>query len=240
MLVLFDIDGTLVVTARAGVRGMNTAFHRLHGRVAALESVPLAGRTDRAIVFDVMGQMGIEPTEPALGALRDAYIEQLRVEITQAAPGHPSMVLPGVAALLDELGGRPEIATGLLTGNFREGAAVKLGHFQLWDRFRFGAFGDDHVDRRALVPVALARAREAGVTVADPADVVIIGDTPLDIDCAKANGARAIGVATGPFDRAALHAAGADLAVDTLEDVAQIIDWLSWRKPVGVEPTLPA
>lgn len=226
MLVLFDIDGTLVVTARAGVRGMNQAFQDLHGREGALDAVAIAGRTDRAIVSDVMRQLGIEATDASVDQLRDAYIAQLRVEIGQPAPGHPSMVLPGVTALLDGLQTRPEAAVGLLTGNFRDGAEVKLGHFGLWQRFPFGAFGDDHVDRRALVPVAISRAREAGVDVADPAEVIIIGDTPLDVDCAKANGARAIGVATGPFDRAALAAAGADLAVDTLEDVNDLLDWM--------------
>lgn len=225
MLVLFDIDGTLVVTGRAGIRGMNRAFEQLYGRREALDGVPIAGRTDRAIVVDVMQRIGVDPNDRAVDALRDAYIGQLRVEILRVVPGHPSMVLPGVTGLLDRLAATEGIATGLLTGNFAGGASVKLGHFSLWTRFRFGAFGDDHTDRRALVPVAVRQARNAGVADADARSVVIVGDTPLDVDCAKAHGARAIGVATGPFDRRSLEAAGADLTVDSLES-PEVIKWL--------------
>ena len=216
-LVLFDIDGTLVQSGRAGVRGMNLAFEQLYGREGALDALPIAGRTDRAIVIDAMRGLGMDPTDAAIAALRDAYIERLRVEITRQVPDHPSRVLPGVGPLLDRLDAEPGVLTALLTGNFHLGAAVKLGHFGLWDRFRFGAFGDDHTDRRALVPVAVQRARDAGYPEPPPDRIVIIGDTPSDVDCAKAYGARAIGVVTGPFDRAALEAAGADLVVDTLE-----------------------
>jgi phosphoglycolate phosphatase len=228
-LVLFDIDGTLVLTGRAGVRGMNLAFGRLHDRDRALDNVPIAGRTDRAIVIDAMRAIGVEPTEDAIAALRDLYIEILGVEIHRPAPGHPSLVLPGVTALLDALDRAPGVVSALLTGNFRRGAAVKLGHFDLWQRFAFGAFGDDHVDRRALVPIAVERAKAAGLAVPPAERIVIIGDTPSDVDCAKAYGGRAIGVATGPFSRAALEDAGADLVVDTLEPAEYIIEWLAGR-----------
>jgi phosphoglycolate phosphatase-like HAD superfamily hydrolase len=204
---------------------MTLAFSRLHGCEGALEHIAIAGRTDRAIVTDAMRAQGIEPTDAAIAALRDAYVESLAAEILTPPAEHPSLVLPGILPLLDALTTVPHATSALLTGNFEKGAAVKLGHFGLWDRFRFGAFGDDHVDRRALVPIALARAQAAGI--ATPKDVVIIGDTPHDIDCAKANGARAIGVATGPFDRAALAEAGADLSLDTLEPVDQVMGWLA-------------
>jgi phosphoglycolate phosphatase len=222
-LVLFDIDGTLVNSGRAGVRGMNLAFQRLHGPERALEGVPIAGRTDRAIVMDAMRGIGVEPTDAAIAALHDEYIDCLRVEIARVVAEHPSGVLPGVAALLDALEGEADIVTALLTGNFHLGAQIKLRHFSLWERFRFGAFGDEHVDRRALVPVAVERALAAGVPTLAPERIVVIGDTPSDVDCAKAYGARAIGVATGPFDRASLQRAGADLVVDTLEDAGTLI-----------------
>ena len=105
----------------------------------------------------------------------------------------------------------------LLTGNFAGGAEIKLGHFDLWRRFAFGAFGDDHVNRRDLVPVAVREAASRGVV---PTAVVVIGDTPLDIDCAHAHGAMAVAVATGHYDEAALARAGADLVVPTLEAMA--------------------
>jgi phosphoglycolate phosphatase-like HAD superfamily hydrolase len=229
-LVLFDIDGTLVLSGRAGVRGMNLAFGRLHGRDRALDGVPIAGRTDRAIVIDAMRAIGVDPTEAAIGALRDAYIELLGVEIQRPPPEHPSLVLPGVAALLDALDRENGMVSALLTGNFQRGAAVKLEHFGLWRRFGFGAFGDDHVDRRALVPIAVELAKATGAAV-PPEGVVIIGDTPSDIDCAKAYGACAIGVATGPFSRAVLEEAGADLTVETLEDAGRVMDWLRHGRP---------
>jgi phosphoglycolate phosphatase-like HAD superfamily hydrolase len=223
--VLFDIDGTLVLTSRAGVRGMNRAFLELHGIPDALDDIPIAGRTDRAIVTDAMRHHSVTPDDARLKSLHDRYIENLRVEIRRPIPSHPSGVLPGVIELLDALANEPETVTALLTGNFQQGAAVKLGHFNLWERFPFGAFGDEHTDRRALVPIALARAEQAGVrTTADR--VVVIGDTPHDIDCARANGARAIGVATGPFSRQALLNAGAGLAIETLETSDQVLAWL--------------
>ncbi len=226
LLVLFDIDGTLVLTGRAGVRGMNRAFGRLHGRDRALDGVPIAGRTDRAIVVDAMRGIGVEPSAPALEALRETYIECLRAEILLPFEGHPSLVLPGVERLLDALAGEQGVVTGLLTGNFRQGAAVKLAHFGLWGRFPFGAFGDDHTDRRALVPVARDCAAGFFPAPLGPDQIVIVGDTPHDIDCAKAHGARALGVATGPFGRETLADAGADLALETLEPVNRIVEWL--------------
>ncbi|HEX5214696.1 MAG TPA: HAD hydrolase-like protein [Vicinamibacterales bacterium] len=225
ILVLFDIDGTLIHTARAGLRGMNAAFRRLHGRDHALDGVSFAGRTDRAIAADVFRNVGLEPTDAAIVALRDAYLEDLRIEMARPV-ADPGGVFPGVPGLLDALEARDDVAVGLLTGNFAGGAAIKLGHFDLWRRFAFGAFGDDHHDRRDLVPVALTRARELGYAV-DAASTVIIGDTPLDIDCAHAHGARAIAVATGPFTPAQL--AHADLVVETLEAVDAAAVARRWR-----------
>jgi phosphoglycolate phosphatase-like HAD superfamily hydrolase len=226
-LVLFDIDGTLVLSGRAGVRAMNLAFDRLHAHGDALDGVAIAGRTDRAIVTDAMAKIGVDPTDASIEALRDAYVERLRVEIGRPPAEHPSLVLPGVSAMLDALAAEPRAVTALLTGNFHLGAAVKLQHFDLWHRFQFGAYGDRHVDRRQLVPVALEQARAAGLADASAAEVVIIGDTPHDVDCAKAHGARVLAVATGGFDRAALTACGADLAVDTLEDVPALLSWMT-------------
>jgi len=225
-LVLFDIDGTLIQSGRAGLRGMNAAFWRLHGREGALDAVPIAGRTDRAIVADVLRLLGVEPTDEHVHRLRDAYLEDLRFEIGRPVEA-PSGVLPGVAGLLDSLEAMPDVGVGLLTGNFAGGAAIKLGHFGLWERFLFGAFGDEHPDRRALVPVALEAAARAGWRVTAPERVVVVGDTPLDVDCALAHGARALGVATGPFGRDELAAAGAHQVLPTLEDTRAVVAWLT-------------
>jgi phosphoglycolate phosphatase-like HAD superfamily hydrolase len=222
ILVLWDIDGTLVHTLGAGVRGMNAAFGQLHGHPEALEGVPVAGRTDRSIVSDAFRKLGIEPTGEKIHGLRDAYFDQLKVELTRPAAAEFG-VLPGVHALLDALDARADVTVALLTGNFIGGAEIKLTHFDLWHRFAFGAYGDDHLDRRDLVPVALERAREAGLS---PARVIVIGDTPLDVDCAHAHGALAVGVATGPYTMDVLRHAGADLTVPSLATLEGETAWV--------------
>jgi phosphoglycolate phosphatase-like HAD superfamily hydrolase len=224
-LVLFDIDGTLIQSGRAGLRGMNRAFERLYGRPGALTGVPIAGRTDRAIVIDAMRAVGQDPTNAEIVRLRDAYLEDLRSEIGRPV-SDPSGILPGVVDMLDDMTARPDVIVALLTGNFHGGAAIKLGHFGLWERFRFGAFGDEHVDRRALVPLAVRVALEAGCGTPPPERVVIIGDTPLDVDCARAYGARCLAVATGTYSAASLAEAGADLVVPTLEHVGDVLSRL--------------
>ena len=220
-LALFDIDGTLIHTARAGVRGMNAAFRDLHGHEDALAGMTFAGRTDRAIVFEAFAQLGIDRNQAALDRLRDAYLGYLSTELGHALEG--ARVLPGVTNILDALDAHSDVGVGLLTGNFERGAAIKLGHFDLWRRFGFGAFGDAHEDRRALVPIAIEAAEAAiGQRIAAP-DVVVIGDTPLDIDCARAHGAISVGVATGPYSVEQLRDAGADVVLETLEDVPALL-----------------
>jgi len=211
-IVLFDIDGTLLHTLGAGVRGMNTAFERLHGRAGALDGLQIAGRTDLSIVGDAFRRLGIEPSTEAVHALRDAYFDELRIELARPSDRDGFFgVLPGVHEALAAMEGREDVAVGLLTGNFVTGAEIKLGHFDLWRRFAFGAFGDHHTDRRDLVPVAVRAAARTGCV---PGTVVVIGDTPLDIDCAHAHGAIAVAVATGPYRPDQL--ADADLVVETL------------------------
>jgi phosphoglycolate phosphatase-like HAD superfamily hydrolase len=218
MLVLFDIDGTLISSGRAGVRGMNRSFERLFGVSGALDQVVLAGRTDRAIVTEALTRAEQPVDDDVIVRVRDAYLEDLRHALVE---GHATAlgVLPGVSALLDELS-REGVVTGLLTGNFADGAAIKLDHYGLWERFAFGAFGDHHSERRALVPVAVAAAAAAGHGPFAAERIVVIGDTPLDVDCAHAYGARAIAVATGPFSHEALAETGPAMTVGTLEELS--------------------
>lgn len=224
-LVLFDIDGTLILSGRAGLRGMSVAFHKLYGVPNALDHVPFAGRTDRAIVSDALSGIRRTPTEAEILKLRDAYLEELPGEMPRPA-GEPSCVLPGVEALLEALAGRRDVTVGLLTGNFAGGAAIKLGYFDLWRRFAFGAFGDHHLQRRDLFPVAMDTARQYGLPALSPDQVIIVGDTPLDVDCGRAHGARVVAVATGHYDSDALCATGADLVVDTLSATAALVEWV--------------
>ena len=226
-LVLFDIDGTLVLTGRAGLRALNRALVDVLGAENALDGVAVAGRTDRAIITDALRAVGRDVTDEIVGRIRDGYCGYLGVEVDRDTP-HPKLILPGVVAALDALApleATGHAAVGLLTGNFARGAEIKLGYFDLWRRFRFGAFGDAHVDRRDLVPIGIEAAARAGAGRFSAAETVIVGDTPADVDCAHAHGAKAIAVATGGFDVAALTATGADVV---LKDLSGWHD--AWRR----------
>lgn len=216
-LVLFDIDGTLVLTGGAGMRAMNRACEDLVGHGNALDGIQLAGRTDWIILQDAAARVGRELHRDLLHELRTRYVVHLREEILLPGRGIKA-VMPGIREALDALSERPDVALGLLTGNFIEGARIKLEHFDLWKYFRCGAYGDDASDRNALVPIAIRRAREARVADVSPACVVVIGDTPHDIACAQAAGAVSIGVATGHYTADQLRACGAEIVFSDLSD----------------------
>lgn len=227
-LVLFDIDGTLVLTGGAGIRAMNRACEELVGHPHALEGIPVAGRTDRIILSDVVTRAGHTLDDGLLERLRDRYIENLRVEIEQpgrlqsfeslGARGGVKAVMPGIRELLEILDRREDVFLGLLTGNFEAGAKIKLEHFDLWRYFQCGAFGDDSADRNDLVPFAVERARHCGLPDIDAHDILVVGDTPHDVACARAVGAIPVGVATGGFTADQLRESGADLVFQNLAD----------------------
>lgn len=216
-LVLFDIDGTLVLTGGAGLRAMNRACADIAGHADALADIPVAGRTDRIILTDVVARLGRDLDEDLLQELRDRYLEHLREEIDFPGRGVKA-VMPGVRELLDALSERDDVFVGLLTGNFEEGARIKLGHFDLWRYFRCGAYGDDSADRNALVPFALERARLHGLPDLSAEHILVVGDTPHDVACARAVGALPVGVATGGFSVDELRQSGADIVFEDLSD----------------------
>jgi phosphoglycolate phosphatase-like HAD superfamily hydrolase len=229
-LVLFDIDGTLVVTGGAGQRAMNRAFADVFGIPDAFKHVELAGRTDTSILGDAFERQGMTAGPSEVGAFRERYLVCLREEIPR--PGRNKRLLPGITPLLDALAPEPKVFLGLLTGNYADAAEVKLGHFDLWRYFRCGAFGEDAHDRNHLVPVALGRARERGLPHhVEPEHVVVIGDTPRDVACAHAHGARVIAVATGQYTRAALAQAGAEVVFDDFSETEDVL--LALRGVVG-------
>lgn len=207
-IVLFDIDGTLILTGGAGMRALNRACEDLIGRADALDGIPLAGRTDWIILEDAVSRLGRPLDSPLFDALRDRYLAYLAQEIERPGRGAKG-VMPGVRELLDRLHVREDVFLGLLTGNFEAGARIKLGYFDLWKYFRCGAFGDDAADRNALVPFALSRARRCGLESATERDVLVVGDTPHDVACALAAGATPIAVATGSYTADDLRASGA-------------------------------
>jgi phosphoglycolate phosphatase len=226
ILLLFDIDGTLVLTGRAGVRAMVSAFESLFGMADAFAGISMGGRTDSWLVSQAFARAGVADIPENHERFREAYLPRLAEEILRPGTGTKG-VMPGVRALLDALRSRPELHLGLLTGNYREAAEIKLGHFALWDYFGWGAFSDDSADRNALVPIARARAAARGVPNAVRTRVVVIGDTPHDVACAAAAGARSIAVATGGHSRAELERAGADVALDDLSDTEDVLRLLS-------------
>ena len=216
-LVLFDIDGTLVLTGAAGLRAMNKACAGLVGHSDALAGIPVAGRTDRIILSDVAERAGRRLDDTLLQELRETYIDNLRREIELPGRGTKA-VMPGVRPLLDALERRDDVFLGLLTGNFESGARIKLEHFDLWRYFRCGAYGDDAADRNALVPFALERARGCGLPDLSPEHILVVGDTPHDVACARAVGAVPVAVATGTFSVEQLRATGADVVFPDLSD----------------------
>ena len=225
-LVLFDIDGTLVLTGGAGVRAMTRACDEIVGSSNALHGVAVAGRTDWIILSDALERMGRDLDAQLFAALRDRYVTYLRDEIQ--VPGHGvKAVMPGIQALLDDLQARDGVYLGLLTGNFEAGARIKLEYFDLWRYFQCGAFGDDAADRNALVPFAVSRAREFGVPDLAPHDILVVGDTPHDIACARAVGATPVAVATGMFTTEQLRDSGADIVFRDLSDTAAFTSLLT-------------
>jgi phosphoglycolate phosphatase len=214
-LVLFDIDGTLVLTGGAGLRAMNRACSEVVGHADGLAGIPLAGRTDRMILADVVRRVDRELDEDLLAHLRQRYVANLADEIQHPGKGVKA-VMPGIRELLDTLAGRDDVFVGLLTGNFEAGARIKLEHFDLWRYFTCGAFADDAADRNALVPFALERARACGLPDLGAEHILVIGDTPHDIACAHAAGAVGVGVATGGFTADQLRESGADVVFEDL------------------------
>ena len=216
-LILFDIDGTLVLTGRAGLRAMNRACADEVGHDNAMDGVEFAGRTDWSILRDVMAKHGRSLDGGMLADLRDRYVRHLGEEIEQPGTGVKD-VMPGIRPLLETLQQREDVALALLTGNFIEGARIKLEYFDLWKYFPCGAFGGDSANRNDLVPVALTRARECGIVNGQPSQVLVIGDTPNDVECALVVGATPVGVATGGYSVDDLRAAGAEIVYQDLSE----------------------
>jgi phosphoglycolate phosphatase-like HAD superfamily hydrolase len=233
-LLLFDIDGTLVLTGGAGLRGMTRAFEAMFGVPDALAGVPVAGRTDPAILTDVMARHAVRATDGERVRFVDTYLPLLAEEMARPVPErpHPSQhgthkgPLPGVRPLVEALEREDSVCLGLLTGNYRRAAEIKLGYFGLWAPFRCGAFGDDAEQRFELVAIAVERATAAGCPDVARSEVLVIGDTPLDVECARLAGVRSLAVATGGYDAATLRAAGASHVVEDLTDTVGITAWL--------------
>ncbi len=226
-LLLFDIDGTLVLTGGAGGRAMAMAARDLFAMDDAVGTVPMAGRTDAWIVSQMAAAQGVTCDDETLERFRDVYLSYLAQEIHE--PGPRKGVLPGIRSVLEAVAPRRDAQLALLTGNFEAGARLKLEYFDLWHFFPAGAFGDRLHDRNALLDVALRRVRDAGGPAVQPSEVLVIGDTPLDVAVAVAGGARSLAVATGGHGVEELKASGADVVLPDFTDLRAALDGMGLR-----------
>lgn len=219
IICLFDIDGTLLASGGAGKAALETAFVEDFG-MPLREHITYSGRTDRAIVRDLFRVHGIPETQENLARIFDGYFRRLPDSLRT----HNGRILPGILELLNALGRKEHVRLGLLTGNVRAGAEAKLGHFGLFGHFGFGGFGDRHFDRDDVAREALAVARERCGAQVTGDRIWVIGDTPLDVQCARAIGANVAAVATGIHTVAELAATKPDLLFADLGDHALLLE----------------
>ncbi len=222
-VLLWDIDGTLIRSGNAGHRAMNAAARAVFGLEDAFAHFDFGGRTDPWVLALLCEQHRLDATPAHVERFYAAYLESLRRELHNPL----ARTCAGVRELLVRCADSVGLTQGLLTGNIIAGARVKLDHFGLWDFFPFGAFADDSGERNHLGPIALERARRhSGRPELCATDLVVIGDTPHDIACARCVGAHAVATATGGFTYEELEAHGPDLLVRDFSDPEPFLQFL--------------
>lgn len=220
ILLIWDIDGTLVNMDRAGERTWLVVVKDLYQRDLG-ERLPINmnGRTDISVVRDVLAYLGVPVTPEEEERMRSTYFAHMAGLLPQLRP----FIHPGIREALDAVHAHPNIHQALLTGNFRDGARLKLSCLGLWDYFQFGAYSDDSANRDALGPIVLSRAEESLGIKFPPDDVYVVGDTPHDIACGKAIGAKTIAVATGSCSFDELAALKPTYTFKNLSDTAALL-----------------
>lgn len=229
-LILFDIDGTILLTDGAGRRAIQQALLAVSGTAGAVDTHRFDGKTDPQIVQELLAGVGHPHSGDAARVLEicERYVALLAAEL--AKPSQVTRVLAGVVELLEALAG-PEregrALVGLLTGNLATGAELKLRSAGIDPaRFAVGAYGSDAPQRRQLPAIARRRAEALSGRAIEGSRLVIVGDTPEDVACARAAGARSVAVATGFYDVPALRAAGATYVFPDLSRTASVLDAL--------------
>lgn len=220
-LLLFDVDGTLILTAGLGKKAMIAAAKDIYPEAIHFDFLRFSGMTDRLIVGELLkgNNLAVDDMETAIDRILDRYLERLGETIEPEAV----TVLPGIRKLLEHVTKNGDYAVGLVTGNIVAGAQTKLGPPNLMSYFNFGAFGDDGADRNLLPPIAVERAEEIHKETFAPENVWIIGDTPNDIRCAKVNNYRALATATGGFSMDELHEHQPDALLENLENTDEVL-----------------
>ncbi|MSR54565.1 MAG: HAD family hydrolase [Gemmataceae bacterium] len=221
-VLLFDIDGTLIRSGGAGKAAMEEGLKTAFGVREILDRVSYSGRTDPGISRELLEVHGIDPTAKNLEQLQSAYLSHLPHKLREIEGN----VLPGVPELL--IRERRGTAVGLLTGNIRAGAEIKLRHFGLWDHFAFGGFADGRPSRNEVARHALSVAETHLGKKIEPSNVWVIGDTPLDVECARSIGARAVLVATGWHTNEELVASNADYLLPDLTHAGPLLAEWGW------------
>jgi len=219
-LLLFDIDGTLLTSGGAGERALRRGFRERFGIDDDLTRVEIAGCTDSGIARRMLATHELPETPENLAAFFDGYLHFLAQEL----PASEGSLLPGIVPLLEALKPRTDVVLALLTGNLERGAELKLTHFGVWHYFEFGAYADDHHERDQLGHFARTRAQKKHGVEFPPERIFVLGDTPHDISCARAIGAKAVAIATGKFSRAELGALAPDFLFDDLADVPKVLE----------------
>lgn len=222
-LLLWDIDGTLVNTGRAGELALGRALSDL-GLPPEPDVVEIAGRTDRAIMRSLLEYYGRDSHEGAIAEFCGHYLKHLPSCLQERK--HIGHLYPGVRELL-KAAAESGWVQGLVTGNLREGAEAKLSAYGVWECFAFGSFANDSEDRNDLPAIAAERALRHGLSRVDASRTWVIGDTPRDVACARHAGFRCLAVATGSFSCDDLRLAGADFVLKELSDTAEALSLLS-------------
>lgn len=224
-LILFDIDGTLVDCGGQARTAFATALHAVFGESGPIDEYDFSGKTDTRIIIDLMTAAGRARDEvlATLPRLKDEYLDTLDRSLERER----MRVLPGIEPLLEHLVERDDIVLALLTGNFERGARIKLSRHDLNRYFGFGSFGDNVFDRNDLPPIALERALASTGRNFAARDTMIIGDSVLDVACARAHGIACLAVATGRTTRADLEAVQPTWLVD---DLSQALDHAAFSR----------
>lgn len=224
LILLFDIDGTLIKTGSAGKYAMSDAFTELFKIKDGLEGISFAGSTDLGIYDSALTKHSIDPDKAVPESVfRSKYLELLGKYLKEKPNGQE--ILPGVTEFLEFLKNREDIYVSLVTGNYREGAKIKLSHFDIDHHFNGGAFGCDFANRNLLPPLAIKRIQENGYLLPPNNRIWIIGDTIKDIECAKTNNLPSLITFTGFSPRQEIIRLKPEMTLENLEGYKEFLDY---------------